>query len=86
MMSPSHRFYTSTMAKLYAEQGYLRKAAWIYRHLIQEAPDREDLRRDLTEVEEKIRRQTHPPRKELGLLMREWSDLIRSQQAQKRKG
>ena len=84
MKNPSQRFFTVTMAKLYADQGYLRKAARIYRHLVQEAPDREDLRSDLSEIEEKIHRQTHPPRKELGLLMREWAELMRSHQAMRR--
>ncbi len=85
MMTTSHRFFTPTMAKLYADQGYLRKAAEIYRHLLQQEPDREDLRGDLARVEEQIRRRTHPPLKELSLMMRDWADLIRKQQALKRK-
>jgi hypothetical protein len=86
MISPSHRFFTATMARLYAEQGYLRKAAQIYRFLAQKEPERADLRRELAAVEEKIRQQTHPSTKELGLLMRDWADLIRKQQELKRNG
>ncbi len=86
MMSLSHQFFTPTMAKLYADQGYLRKAVQIYRYLVQQAPDRGDLRQDLAAVEESIRQQTHPSTKELGLLMREWADLIRKQKALKRDG
>jgi adenylosuccinate lyase len=86
MMSLSHRFFTPTMAKLYADQGYLRKAVQIYRHLVQQEPDRGDLRQDLAAVEERIRQQTHPSTKELGLLMREWADLIRKHQELKPKG
>ena len=85
-MGPPHQFFTATMAKLYADQGYLRKAAQIYRHLVHTEPDRDDLRRQLAEVEERIRRQTHPPRKELGLLMRDWVDLLRRQRGLNRKG
>ncbi len=85
MMSPSSRFFTATMAKLYADQGYLRKAVQIYRHLVQQEPEREDLHRDLAALEEKIRQQPHPSAKELGLLMRDWADLIRKQQKLKRK-
>jgi len=86
MMSQSKRFFTPTMARLYADQGYLRKAVQIYRYLVQQAPDRGDLRQDLAVVEERIRQQTHPSTKELGLLMREWADLIRTQQELKRDG
>jgi hypothetical protein len=85
MMSPSHRFFTPTMARLYTDQGYLRKARQIYQYLVEQEPDRSDLRQDLATVEEKIRQQTHPSTKELGLLMRDWADLIRKQQELKRK-
>ncbi len=85
MMSPSPRFFTATMARLFADQGYLRKAVEIYRYLVQQEPGREDLHRDLAALEEKIRRQTHPSTKELGLLMRDWVDLIRKQKKLKRK-
>lgn len=74
------------MARLYAEQGYLRKAARVYRFLLEEAPDRMDLRRELAAVEEEIRLQTHPSRKELGLLMRDWTTLMRKQRQLKRNG
>jgi hypothetical protein len=75
------------MARLYAEQGYLRKAAHVYRYLLREHPDRldlMDLRRELDAVEENIRLQTHPSKKELGLLMRDWAALIRKQRQTKR--
>ena len=85
MMSPSPRFFTATMAKLYADQGYLRKAVQIYRYLLLQAPEREDLHRAMAALEERIRQQTHPSTKELGLLMRDWADLIRKQQELKRK-
>lgn len=81
----SHRFYTVTMAKLYADQGYLRKAARVYRQLLRKEPGREDLRLALEEIERKIGNQTHPSRKELGLLLKEWVGLLKKQNALKRK-
>ena len=81
---PSPHFFSVTMARLYADQGYLRKAARVYRYLLQEAPDRMDLRRELAVVEEEIGFQTHPSKKELGLLIRDWAALIRKQRQLKR--
>jgi hypothetical protein len=81
---PTSRFFSATMARLYADQGYLRKAAQVYRYLVQQAPDRMDLRRELAVVEEEIRLQTHPTQKELGLLMQDWAALMRKQQQSKR--
>lgn len=74
------------MARLYADQGYLRKAARIYRSLLQETPDRMDLRRELAAVEEAIRLQTQPSKKELRLLMRDWAALMRKQRQSERDG
>ena len=73
------------MARLYADQGYLRKAVQIYRYLVQQEPDRSDLRQEMAAVEERLRQQTHPSAKELGLLVRDWADLIRKQQELKLK-
>ncbi len=86
MMSTSPRFYSPTMARLYAGQGYLRKAAQIYRYLLHREPGREDLERELAVIEDKMERQSHPARKELGLLLREWTELIEKQKELKRKG
>ncbi|MEA3417750.1 MAG: hypothetical protein U9R02_16670 [Thermodesulfobacteriota bacterium] len=53
-------FYTKTMARLYADQGYLTKAAEIYRFLLkqeperQELPDRQSLIDELFEIEKKL--------------------------------
>jgi hypothetical protein len=84
MMPPSPRFFTATMAELYARQGYLRKAAQIYRHLLQQEPGREDLDRRLQVIQEQIGSQTHPSRKELGLMLREWAQLLAEQKELKR--
>lgn len=83
-MNPS-RYYTVTMADLYAKQGYLRKAAQIYSHLLKKEPQREDLRLALEKIEQQIETQTAPSRKELGLLLREWENLISKHRKLKRK-
>jgi outer membrane protein assembly factor BamD (BamD/ComL family) len=68
--------YTLTMARLYAEQGYLRKAAELYRQLIEQQPERSDLRDALAQVQRQIERQPVPSKKELILMFREWIDLM----------
>jgi hypothetical protein len=83
-MNASPQFFTATMARLYAQQGYLRKAAQIYRHLVQQKPDRKDLIDDLRDIEGRIARQTHPSRRELGLMLREWAELLKRQNELKR--
>lgn len=84
--------YTLTMARLYAEQGYLRKAVELYSHLIEQQPERSDLRDALAQVQRQIKQQPVPSKKELTLMFREWIDLmgevnqrLRSMQNGKRK-
>ena len=74
-MTLSSQVLTATMAKLYADQGYLRKAAVIYRQLLDGQPHRQDLAEALAHVEEQIANRKCPPRKELEMLIREWIDL-----------
>lgn len=71
-MTPASHFYTATMARLYADQGYWRKAAEIYRHLLAQDPHRQDLHSALAVVEERIAGQDKPNLKELSLLVNEW--------------
>ena len=47
-------FYTVTMANVYADQGRYEAAARIYRHLLDQAPDRQDLQKALAEVSAKL--------------------------------
>ena len=44
-------FYTVTMARVYAGQGRYDQAARIYRYLLDQTPDRSDLRQALAAVE-----------------------------------
>jgi len=51
-------FYTKTMAKVYADQGYLSKAAEIYRLLLKQEPGRKDLIDELSKIEKKLSEKT----------------------------
>ena len=65
-------FYTKTMAKVYADQGYLSKAAEIYRLLLKQEPDRKDLIDELSKIEKKLSEKT--PNDPV-LLLSKWIDL-----------
>ncbi|MBU4345596.1 MAG: hypothetical protein KKC73_09295 [Proteobacteria bacterium] len=71
-MTDNPDFYTKTMAKVYAGQGYLSKAAEIYRFLLKQEPDREDLIDELFEIDRKLseKAQSDPV-----LLLSKWIDL-----------
>ena len=66
-------FYTKTMAKVYADQGRLDKAAEIYKYLLKEEPERQDLIDALAEVDKK-RNEKDPTG--LGRLFDTWIDLV----------
>lgn len=70
--------YTSTMARIYAGQGYLRKAAQIYRYLLEKDPTRADWKDALAALEKRIAGQRAPNRKELGLLMSDWINMMKT--------
>lgn len=66
-------FYTKTMAKVYADQGKLSKAAKIYRYLLNEDPERQDLIDALAEIDKK-RYEKDP--EGLGQLFSAWVELL----------
>jgi len=69
-------FYTATMAKVYADQGYFEKSVEIYRHLLKLEPDRQELKAALLEVERKLKeeKQSHP--RDLTPLFEKWLSLL----------
>ncbi len=75
-MTRERASYSATMAKVYAGQGYLRKAAQIYRDLLAQNPDQEEIRSALAELNQVLGRHSAPSRKELGLLFKEWIHLM----------
>ena len=66
-------FYTKTIAKVFAAQGNLEKAAEIYKYLLKREPQRHDLIDALSEIEKK-RSQTGLG--ELEEMMGKWVDLL----------
>jgi hypothetical protein len=66
-------FYTRTMAKVYADQGNLGKAAEIYNYLLKQEPGRQDLIDALSEIEN---RGFDKDRENLFMLFTEWIDLL----------
>jgi hypothetical protein len=69
-------FYTVTMARVYEEQGYLEKAAEIYRYLIKAEPERRDLIEKLAEIERKMDEAGNKKPDDLIPLFREWITLL----------
>ena len=47
-------FFTVTMARVFADQGRYEEAARIYRYLLDQTPDRSDLRQALASVTSKL--------------------------------
>ena len=84
-MTESSEFYTVTMARLYADQGYLRKAAEIYRHLAARDPEDPDVNKALAQIEREIIRQQKPTKKDAELLLREWIELLKQKKRKERK-
>ncbi len=83
-MNESSEFYTATMARLYAEQGYLLKAAEIYRYLAVQNPRDAELKRALEDIEQEIVRRQAPTLRDAQLLLREWIDLLREKKKRER--
>ena len=72
-MSKDDVFYTRTMAKVYADQGNLSKAAEIYRYLLECEPERQDLMDSLSEIERKLNEESPD---DLIKLFNRWIDLL----------
>ena len=72
-MSKDDVFYTRTMAKVYADQCNLLKAAEIYRYLLECEPERRDLMDALSEIERKLNEKLPD---DLTKLFSRWIDLL----------
>ncbi|MBT8342668.1 MAG: hypothetical protein HKP58_20660 [Desulfatitalea sp.] len=73
-LSPLHE--TAAMAKLFADQGYWRKAAEIYTRLVAQHPQCADLKAALTEVQHRMAERQAPTRKDVELLLKEWITMV----------
>ena len=69
-------FYTATLAKVYAKQGYLEKAAEIYRSLLEREPNRPDLIDALSEIEKQNLKKSKRDAKSLVPIFSRWIELI----------
>ncbi len=69
-------FYTATMAKVYADQGYLEKAAEIYRYLLAREPGRRELQSALATVEERLAEAERTTSHDLSGVFEEWIELM----------
>ncbi|MCJ8502554.1 hypothetical protein [Desulfatitalea alkaliphila] len=85
-MTPKEVPCTAAMAHLLAEQGYWRKAAAMYRALIAQHPERGDLRSALQHLEQRQAERQAPTRRDVALLLREWSDELRANNKQRSGG
>ena len=72
-MGVETEFETETMALIYARQGHYDKAVAIYRHLLSQAPEREDLRHQLGTLEAMLGRGGRQP---LSDRFSEWIQLL----------
>ncbi len=68
-------FYTVTMARVYANQGRYDAAARIYRYLLDQTPDRGDLRQALTAVLSLLP-ETPAQWKDVSALVEQWVRLM----------
>ena len=75
-MPNDHEFFTETMAEIYVDQGNPEKAVEIYRHLLTEQPEREDLAEILAGLEEKISTGGRKRMADLVPLLEEWIELL----------
>jgi hypothetical protein len=67
---------TTTLARLFAEQGHWEKSIEIYRNLLRQDPDRPDLAQALAEAEAAKRAARPAPSQTLVPIFREWIDLL----------
>ncbi|MDP2643453.1 MAG: hypothetical protein Q8P24_00795 [Desulfobacterales bacterium] len=68
-------FYTMTLGKVYASQGYFDKAVQVYQHLLEADPGRQDVIEALSEAREKLLRRQAEAGKDLPVLFARWIDL-----------
>lgn len=69
--------YTATMAKVYISQGHFAQAIAIYRRLLQEDPDRADLKAALALSEKQLMEQEKTRKQDLAQRFSEWFGLLR---------
>jgi hypothetical protein len=74
-MPSDKSLFTPTLAGLYAEQGHLRQAARIYRHLLETSPNRPEYLKALEEIENRLAADAYPTDPALIRLIATWVEL-----------
>jgi hypothetical protein len=74
-MTKVMNIYTATLAKVYADQGHLEKAAEIYRSLLEKEPGQTDLIDALSDIEKKLVRKKQERTTDLVRIFSQWIDL-----------
>ena len=69
-------FYTATMAKVYADQGYTEKALEIYRYIFDREPERSDIADAIERLEAKLSIEAPAIDNRILGLFHEWVALI----------
>ncbi|MFH0725074.1 MAG: tetratricopeptide repeat protein [Pseudomonadota bacterium] len=67
--------FTQTLARVYAEQGYPREAARIYRHLLETSPDRPEYQDAFQRIENRLATDGLQADADLTGLISTWIDL-----------
>lgn len=75
-MNPDIDIYTETMARVYVQQGHWSRAVEIYRQLVQQAPQRQDLVLALAEAEKKLEGLGNKKSARLVPLFQQWIALM----------
>jgi|GEM_PF-364396 hypothetical protein len=74
-MSTDNAFKTVTMAKVYEGQGHWEKATEIYRYLLDQDPEREDVRDALDKLQSRVIPESEVLPDRVGALLVRWLDL-----------
>lgn len=75
-MEENYPHGTVTLARLFAAQGHWEKAVNIYRRLLEQEPDRQDIAHALAEAEDQANAAGRKRPGDLAPLFRQWIDLL----------
>ncbi len=71
-MSLNDMFKTKTMARIFTQQGQLKKAAEIYLYLLKKNPNQEDVKKQLIDIRRRLNQAGQTAAKDLRPLYEKW--------------
>lgn len=71
-MSLNDMFKTKTMARIFAQQGQLKKAAEIYVYLLKKNPNQEEVKKQLIDIRHRLSQAGQTAAKDLRPLYEKW--------------